>query len=173
MAVIGVSVPVPDPAGRVLQDYRVGLGEAGAERIPTHVTLVPPTELHDDDLSAVCDHLAQVASDHPRFEVRLRGTGTFRPVSPVVFVNVVAGISACELLADDVRRGPLAADLDFPYHPHVTVAHQDDPTCLDRAFDELTDFESTFEVASFWLYVYGERAGWVPQHQFMLGTPEP
>ena len=42
--------------------------------------------------------------------MRLRGTGTFRPVSPVVFVNVAEGISRCELLADAVRRGPLEID---------------------------------------------------------------
>ena len=42
---------------------------------------------------------------------------------PVVFVNLVEGISQTEQLAHDCRRGPLAVDLTYPYHPHVTVAH--------------------------------------------------
>ena len=69
--------------------------------------------------------------------MRLRGTGTFRPVSPVVFVTVAEGISQCEALADAVRRGPLETDLLFPYHPHVTVAHHLDDDVMDQAFDEL------------------------------------
>ena len=70
------------------------------------------------------------------FRIRLRGTGTFRPVSPVVFVMVAEGISGCEQLAVSVRRGPLAVDLQFPYHPHVTVAHHLADGSLDRAFDD-------------------------------------
>ena len=49
--------------------------------------------------------------------MHLRGTGTFRPVSPVVFVSLVEGISQCEQLADAVRRGPLAIDLALPVPP--------------------------------------------------------
>nr|WP_278258945.1 hypothetical protein [Nocardioides convexus] len=46
------------------------------------------------------------------------------------------GSRSASRLAGEVRRGPLAVDLDYPYHPHVTVAHHlDDPT-LDRAFEE-------------------------------------
>ncbi|GGF40835.1 phosphoesterase [Marmoricola endophyticus] len=170
MTLIGVSVPVPDPAGRALQDFRVSLGEDEATGIPTHVTLVPPLTVpgHGDDLEEVCDHLDAAAGRHRGFDVRLRGTGTFRPVTPVVFVNLVAGISECELLAADVRRGPLATDLEFPYHPHVTVAHQEDEAALRRAFDELADFEAAFAVGSFWLYTYDEN-GWTPRQEFLLG----
>ena len=57
------------------------------------------------------------------FRVHLRGTGTFQPISPVVFVGVVQGISQCEVLAAEVLRGPLAIDRAFPFHPHVTIAH--------------------------------------------------
>ena len=53
--------------------------------------------------------------------------------------------------------GPLAVELDFPYHPHVTIAHHlDDPT-LDRAFEELADFECGFAVDAFSLYVHDSR----------------
>jgi 2'-5' RNA ligase len=103
------------------------------------------------------------------FDIHLRGTGTFRPVSPVVFVTLAEGISHCELLADAVRQGPLAVDLDFPYHPHVTIAHHlDDPT-LDRAFDELATFECRFAVDAFSLYVHDTEAGWQPTHEYGLG----
>lgn len=174
MTLIGVSLPVPDPIGRTLQDYRVALGETQASGIPTHVTLVPPTTVPGDgDLGPVCEHLGQAAAQHAPFTVRLRGTGTFRPVSPVVFLTLVRGISECELLAESVRRGPLSTDLDFPYHPHVTVSHQDDPETLERAFVELAEFETSFEVRSFWLYTYDGEAGWVPLQEFDLGGAGP
>ena len=75
------------------------------------------------------------------FEVHLRGTGTFRPVSPVVFVSLVQGISQTEQLAAAVRSGPLDVDVEFPFHPHVTVAHHLTDEQMDRAFDELAEFD--------------------------------
>ena len=114
MTTIGVSVAVPDPWGAELQDYRVRLGDPTAAGIPTHITLLPPIDVDDDLLPAITDHLAAVAATTRPFDVRLRGTGTFRPVSPVVFVNVVEGISACELLASAVRQGPLAVEPRSP-----------------------------------------------------------
>ena len=38
--------------------------------------------------------------------MHLSGTGTFSPVSEVVFVAVARGIGSCELLANDVRARP-------------------------------------------------------------------
>lgn len=169
MPTIGVSIAVPDPWGQRLQDYRVDLGDASAHQIPTHVTLVPPAEVADAELDALAGHLQDAAEATTPFEVHLRGTGTFRPVSPVVFVNVVKGIGACEVLAERVRGGPLKDALRFPYHPHVTVAHDLDDELLDRAFHELGDFECVFEVDRFHLYEHDEAAGWRPTRTYSLG----
>lgn len=171
MPTIGVAVAIPEPWASELQDYRTAVGDATAAMIPTHITLVPPTEVGDgptDGLGAVEAHLADAATQVACFDVHLRGTGTFRPVSPVVFVSLVEGISQCELLADVVRRGPLAVDLDFPYHPHVTVAHHLPDDRLDQAFTELADFECQFTVAGFHLYVHDDEVGWQPSRDFAL-----
>lgn len=168
MPTIGVSIAVPDPEGSALQDFRVELGDPTARLIPTHITLVPPTEVADADLAAVVEHLAAVAAGHPSFGVRLHGTGTFRPTSPVVFVGVIAGIAECASLAAATRSGPLAVEVEFPYHPHVTVAHHLADDLLDRAFTELAGYEAAFEVAEFWLYVHDEDHGWQPDQAFGL-----
>ena len=169
MPTIGVAIAIPEPWASELQDYRTSVGDTTATQIPTHITLIPPADVDDGDLDDVTSHLASAAGAVEPFDIHLRGTGTFRPVSPVVFVTLAEGISACELLADAVRQGPLAVDLDFPYHPHVTIAHHlDDPT-LDRAFDELADFECRFSVDSFSLYVHDERTGWRPTRAYGLG----
>jgi 2'-5' RNA ligase len=165
---IGVSIAVPEPCGPTLQEYRVGLGEDGARQIPTHITLVPPTELAETAVPDLVSHLEAAAAAHDPFGIHLRGTGTFRPVSPVVFVGVVEGISECELLAKSVRTGPLDLSMEFPYHPHVTVAHHLPEDVLDKAFDELADFECEFDVTGFWLYTYDEQPGWVPTRAFDL-----
>lgn len=167
MPTIGVAVAIPEPWATQLQDYRTSIGDSMAATIPTHITLVPPTEV-GEDLSAIEDHLAVAAGQVEAFTVHLRGTGTFRPVSPVVFVTLVEGISQCEQLADAVRRGPLGVALDFPYHPHVTVAHHLDDGPLDRAFDDLAGFECQFRVTEFHLYVHDEARGWQPTREFPL-----
>jgi 2'-5' RNA ligase len=165
---IGVAVAIPEPWASELQDYRTGVGDSMAATIPTHITLVPPTEVTDDALAEIETHLVAVAAEIPAFDVHLRGTGTFRPVSPVVFVSLVEGISQCEQLADAVRRGPLAVELAFPYHPHVTIAHDVAEGRLDQAFDELADFECEFGVEDFRLYVHDQERGWTPTRYFRL-----
>ena len=166
MPTIGVAIAIPEPWASQLQDYRTAIGDLTATKIPTHITLVPPTEIAD--LEAVEKHLAEVAPDLEAFCIHLRGTGTFRPVSPVVFVTLVEGISQCEQLASVVRRGPLATELQYPYHPHVTVAHHLDDLALDRAFEELASFDCTFDVTEFHLYLHDEEVGWQPDLSFAL-----
>jgi 2'-5' RNA ligase len=165
---IGVSLAVPEPWGSRLQAFRVANGDAQGATIPTHITLVPPVEVGEERWEGVERHLARVAAACPSYAVHLRGSGTFRPVSPVVFVNLVEGISWTERLAQDCRRGPLLLDLDFPFHPHVTVAHLADDEVLDRAFDELAGFDCTFTVEAFHLYVHDDDHGWTAVRDFAL-----
>jgi 2'-5' RNA ligase len=166
---IGVSIAIPDPHGALLQAKRASFGDPLAESIPTHVTLLPPTELLDDSMDDVIAHLEQVSSAAHPFAMVLRGTGTFRPVSPVVFVQVSGGIAECERLEQAVRTGPLDRKLAFYYHPHVTVAHHLPDASLDRAFDELAGFEARFDVTAFHLYEHGEDEVWRPVRAFPLG----
>lgn len=168
MTTIGVAIAVPDPWGAQLQAYRTELGDTTAAGIPTHITLMPPFEVDDETMPMVEQHLAEASTLNTAFRVHLRGTGTFRPVSPVVFIVVVEGISGCEQLALSVRRGPLACELQFPYHPHVTVAHHLDDASLDRAFHELADFECVFDVDRFHLYEHDAGDGWVPTRDYLL-----
>jgi len=165
---IGVAIAVPEPWGAQLQDYRTDLGDKTAAGIPTHITLVPPVAVAEGGLPVIEQHLAEASTMNNAFKVHLRGTGTFRPVSPVVFVTVVEGISGCEQLAATLCRGPLETDLRFPYHPHVTVAHDLDDVALDQAFRDLGDFDCAFEVHRFSLYVHDTDSGWVPTRDYPL-----
>ena len=169
---IGVSIAVPEPHGSELQELRAGFGDAAARCIPTHVTLLPPTEVDASRLPAIQAHLIDVASAGRPFPMRLAGTGTFRPLSPVVYVRVVEGAEACTRLQKRVRdaSGPLARELLFPYHPHVTVAHGIDDAAMDRAYEELAGYEAEWPCAGFALYEQGADGVWRKLREFAFGS---
>ncbi len=170
---IGVAMAIPEPHGSLLQRHRESYGDPLAHAIPTHITLLPPLPVVDGDLGVIEEHLRLLAQNEHPFEVALRGTATFRPVSPVVYVQVVDGFGECERVADNVRSGPLACELAFPYHPHVTVAHDLPDEVLDRAFRELARYDARFRVWGFSLYEHGPDGLWRPQRDFAFGQPLP
>jgi 2'-5' RNA ligase len=165
---IGVSIAVPEPHGSLLQERRAGFGDPAAPGIPTHVTLLPPTEIDAAELPAIEAHLTAVAAAGRPFPMRLSGTGTFRPVSPVVYVRVAEGAEECSWLQQRVRdaSGPVTRELQFPYHPHVTVAHDVPAEALDRAYADLRGFEARFTAAGFSLYRFGADEVWRPVRDY-------
>jgi 2'-5' RNA ligase len=165
--VLGVAIAIPEPYGSALREKRTRFGDADAASVPTHVTLLPPTTVDDVLLPEIHDHLGAIAAKTEPFRMRLGGSGTFRPVSPVVFVTVVQGIGACELLEGNVRSGVLWRPVHFHYHPHVTVAHDLDDGRLDAALDELSSFSATFTVDRFAMYEHRDGA-WVRDHEFVF-----
>lgn len=169
--VVGVALPVPEPWGGHVQRMRMSYGEGRAEHIPTHITLLPPTEVSARTAEALRAHLGEVAGEHPPFEVILRGTGTFRPVSDVVFIQVARGVSSCEQLERHIRSGPLERPLAFPYHPHVTLAHDLPGQVLDRAFADLAAFSCSFTASSFRLYAHDGDGVWGQVEDYDLAGP--
>ncbi|MCH8612248.1 2'-5' RNA ligase family protein [Arsenicicoccus dermatophilus] len=169
MPVIGVSVAVPEPWGGELQRARLSYGDQQAVGIPTHVTVLPPTQISDQVMDEVHGHLRQAAARVEPFRLDLRGTGTFLPVSPVVFVQVARGVPACEQLEREVRRGLLERPLSFTYHPHVTVAHNIPEEALERAYRELAGYYCGFVVEEIHLHVQGADEVWRPLERYRLG----
>ena len=164
MPVHGVAVTIPEPWGERLQRAREHAGDPLAPAIPPHVTLLPPTAVLPDRFDNFVAHLEAVCADTAPFQMVLSGTGTFvRPVSPVVFVQVSRGIGSCERLEAEVRSGPVERELEFPYHPHVTVAHhlgRQIPRPLSE-FDELADFPVRVPASeSVELYLHDDDGVW-------------
>lgn len=165
---IGVALAIPEPHAAVLCGWRRQIGDPEADKIPPHVTLLPPTEFDAEQLEIVEKHLAAAATTVLPFTMRLSGTGTFRPVSQVVFVQVSTGIAECELLEEAVRRDPIARELDFPYHPHVTVGHDIPDPQLDEAFDGLRDFIAQFGIDRLTMYSQDDDGNWRTHREFTL-----
>ena len=170
MPTIGVALAIPEPWASELQDYRLSVGDTTATMIPTHITLIPPIEVDEDDLAEVEKHLTEVASATSAFRIHLRGTGTFRPVTEVVFVTLAVGISECELLAEAISAADdIDRDSRFPYHPHVTVAQDVSSEALDAVFEDLAGFSARFDVDSFTLFSHGGEGPWQPRRDYPLG----
>ncbi|MFV2144279.1 2'-5' RNA ligase family protein [Isoptericola sp. G70] len=169
---IGIAIAIPEPYATQLQNARAAVGDPLAAAIPPHITVIGPTVVDSSVLPAVCEHLEKIAGETPPFRIHLRGTATFRPISPVVFVALAEGIAECELLEEQARSGVLAQELRFNYHPHVTVAHEVPDEALDRAFDEMSGFEAVFHVSALSMYEHGDDGVWRPQRSFALrGSP--
>lgn len=166
----GVAFGIPEPWTSELQSWRERLGDPHAAGIPPHVTLLPPTSLPEEELEQVEEHLRVVAASERSFEMHLRGSATFRPVSPVVFVPLARGISDCERVQAKVRSGPLARELSFAYHPHITVAHDLTEQALDDAFAALSGYDAQFTVWGFTLFEQDQQGIWRPQRDFPFGA---
>jgi 2'-5' RNA ligase len=170
-AVLGVVVSIPEPWAQLLVEWRGKCGDPQASLVPPHVTLLPPTEVLVADRAAITTHLARVAAAHAPFDLHLAGTDTFRPVSEVVFVTVARGVAECARIAGDVRRGPLARPLGFPYHPHVTVAHDVPTDMLDMASAGLAELQAEFRVSSFTEFEQLPDGAWAVAREYPLTGP--
>ncbi len=168
-AMLGVAIAIPEPYAAVLTGWRHRAADPQADLIWPHVTLLPPTPIDRHDLRKVDAHLTDVAAAGAPFVMHLSGTGTFRPVSPVVYVQVARGVADCELLEKTVRAGPLYRDLDFPYHPHVTVAQGVSDDALDDVYEGLSGFLARFTVERFAAFERDERGTWHIRREYELG----
>ena len=103
------------------------------------------------------------------FTMRLAGTGTFRPVSQVVFVQVVgrhrrvraAGAARC-------AASRSCASWSSPTTRTSRSATTSPTPQLDEAFEGLRDFVAQFRVDRFTLYSQDADGNWHTHREFAL-----
>ena len=164
---LGVAIEIASPGREVLESARERFDPDGAD-MPPHVTILAPIEVDADAMPAVTRHLAAVAAATAPFSVLLRGAESFRPVTPVVFVAVGEGAEPCVALEARVRSGDMAVDLRYPYHPHVTIAHDVADDSLDAALTELGSFAFAQEFDRMGLYEHVDGR-WLLVQEFPFG----
>ena len=170
VSTLGVIITIPEPHATVLTGWRRRVGDPQADFIPPHVTLLPPTKASAEQFEEIDGHLRDAAAKSGPFAMHLYGTGTFRPLSPVVFIQVARGLADCEVIESSIRTGPLSRELDFPYHPHVTVAHEIPDAGLDEAYEGLSEFVARFTVDRFSLFERARDGVWHWRQDYPLGT---
>ncbi len=164
---LGVIISLPPALAEQLSERRGQYGGPAAAVVPPHITLVSgraKEAWHD-----AADHVRQVAASGEPFVISLRGTGTFEPISPVVFLKVADGAQDCAQLHEQLLEGPLEHLLDFDFHPHLTIAHGLEAQAMDRARDDMAEFSAEFEVTSIGLYDY-ISGGWALREELALGA---
>ena len=89
--------------------------------LPAHLTILPPRRLQGGELSAL-DTIEQICGQAERFEVTLGDVETFVPVTPTVFIRVAHAGYRMRELHDGLNTQVLAAQEEWPYMPHLTIA---------------------------------------------------
>ncbi|MHA7306130.1 2'-5' RNA ligase family protein [Arthrobacter sp. TMN-49] len=163
---LGVIVSLPPALAAVLSARREFYAGPDAAVVPPHITLVSGRT--SDTWEKAAEHVRKVAATATPFVISLRGTGTFEPVSPVVYVDVADGGAECTTLHEQLLAGPLEHLLEFDFYPHLTVAHDLDEATMALAKSELAGFSADFEVASIGLFDH-LAGGWELREEISLG----
>lgn len=159
-------ISLPDELAKQLDASRTRYAGQVSAIVPPHVTLVSGRAAGSWEEAA--RHVRAVAAAGVPFKISLRGTGTFEPLSPVVFLNVVQGAQECTQLHRELLDGPVAHLLEFDFHPHLTIAHDLDDAQMARAQEEMAGFSADFEVSSIGLYNF-VAGGWSLREELALG----
>ncbi len=167
--VAGVVIDLPEPLAGELRAVRKSFGDVEGAQIHPHITLLPPRLMLESTRGTAREHLAEVAARTDPFRVDLVGTGTFRPVSPVVYVGVGGDLGALHRLQEAVCSGPLAGGLAFAFHPHVTLAHAVPEADLDRAVEVMRDYYETLIVDRFAIYLKTSDGVWRRRREVPFG----
>lgn len=165
---VGVVIAIPEPIAGELERWRASFGDPMAALIPPHITLITTTPA--TDWPSTIRHVRKVASAQRPFTVTLKSTGTFRPLTPVVYINVAEGFDSCVELHRKLQAGPLARELEYPFHPHVTIAHDVSEANMDFAETQLDDFEASFPVRTMGLYEHDVTGVWKLREELTFGS---
>lgn len=164
----GVVIRLPEPLGRELRDWRASFGDTQAGTVPAHITLMISTRGKDwDELVA---HVRDVVSGWEPFHVEIDGTGTFRPLTPVVYLRIGRGFEECVRLHRELHGDTMRSASPFDFHPHVTLAHGTTEDDLNRAQAMLRTYRAGFMVDHIDLYEADEHGAWHVRDKVPFGA---
>ena len=165
----GVVIRLPEPTGREVQDWRASFGDVQAGSAPAHITLMITAVA--GNWERLVAHVRRVAARWEPFHVQIRGTGTFRPVTPVVYLRVERGAEQCTTLHRELHAEHIESASPFDFHPHVTLAHGTTDETLDRAQQMLRTYTAGFLVDRVHLYEGDEQGVWHERESIPFGVP--
>lgn len=142
----GVAVLLPEPWCSEVNGLRRALGDGNRERIPPHVTLVPPVNVRDDRVAEAVDVIRRAAAGTRPFTVVVGAAASFLPDNAVVYLSVGGDVEALEALRSRVFVPPLERPLGWPFVPHVTLADDVPPERTAAALEALRSYESAIAV---------------------------
>lgn len=159
---LGVALLLPSSVTAELQGLRRALGDGALDRIPPHLTLVPPVNVREDRLPDALAVLRSAASATSPLTLTLGPPATFLPHNPTVYLAVGGDVDALHALRDRVFRDPLSRSLTWSFVPHVTLADEIDPGRIPAALAALADYRAEITVDCVHLLQEGPGRSWAP-----------
>lgn len=153
---------------------RRACGDGALGRIRSHLTLVPPVNVREDDLPAALTRLRTAAGAmRGPLSLVLGPPATFLPVNPVVFLEVGGpDLAAVHRLRNTAFAYPLDRHLTWPFVPHVTVADGAEPERITAALVALADYNVSVTFDRIHLLEEGDERVWRPLADCPLGPPD-
>lgn len=120
---------IQDYANDIKQHFADQYASTHAQKSPPHITLQPPFEWLNDDLSRMEASLREFASQQQPLSITLSGFAAFPP--RVIYIDVVRSTQLLSLQTDLIMH--MADNLQIidevgqkrPFAPHMTVAFRD------------------------------------------------
>lgn len=171
---VGVVLLLPEPVGSEVDVLRRALGADDVDRLPSHLTLVPPVNVRDDDLDSALDLLRDAAERTSPFRLALGPPRTFLPTNPVLFLEVGGDVAPVDKLRDKVFRPPLERNLTWPFHPHVTLLDGGPEEKIRAAVEALADLRLECVIDRLHLLRESNEEGvrsWHPIAEAAFGPP--
>ncbi|MFW0170372.1 2'-5' RNA ligase family protein [Rothia sp. CCM 9417] len=156
---LSVLAEVPGSLAERVVGWRAERGLVGPAVETCHITVLIGADQSGESLLEVL--AGRLACLKP-FEVTLGSPLSFEPVTPVTYLPVVGGawqLARAHTLCTEVV-GPSVSP--FPYEPHVTLAHQNDPAILRASIADFSDLPhelTRFAVSRLGVYRFVE-GGW-------------
>lgn len=147
---LGVALLLPEPVATQVDGLRLACDDGALERVPPHLTLVPPVNVRVDDLPEALRVLRTAAASVRPFTLRLGPPSTFLPATPTLHLAVGGRGDATAVLRrlrDAVFLPPLERSLTFGFVPHVTLSDDMEPERIEASIEALSGFvvETAFD----------------------------
>jgi 2'-5' RNA ligase len=141
---LGVALLLPSPVAEEVDGLRRAVGDRSLSRVPPHITLVPPVNVHQVDLPRALAVLRAAAAATPApLTVTIGPPTSFLPANPVLYLPVGGHVDAVHALRGRVWESPLTRSLAWPFVPHVTLADGVARERLEAALMALVGYTAT------------------------------
>lgn len=168
---LGVALVLDPPVRDEVDGLRRALGDGSIERVPPHLTLVPPVNVPVAALSAALCRLRAAAAQAPGpLRLCLGPPSSFLPRNPVLYLSVGGDLEELSRMRDAVFGPPLAREMSWPWVPHVTLVDEVTPERAESALVALDRYATVVVVDRLVLLEESGRA-WRPLADAALGPP--
>jgi 2'-5' RNA ligase len=160
---LGVALLLDPPISDAVDGLRRGVGDPSLDRVPPHITLVPPVNVRGEHLGAALARIRAAGATQPGpLHLTLGPPATFWPDNPVLYLEVGGDRQALQSLRDAVFVAPLQRKLSWPWVPHVTLADSADPDRIAAAVAALDRFAVVAVIDRLVLLEEGRGRVWAP-----------